>query len=351
MAGRNTITHERFILQTRWKLLLLALGLAGLWYLAATAAMTPDELRQWERVRAAQLHLSQWRQGSGGTVDAAEDRWNCGLIGMEWSSISTTLGDPSAKRTACNPAWAVSLSRWFIDLGLKPGDPIAIYSSGSFPGFLLSVLVAAEAMELKPLLIVSLGSSSWGANDPAAPWPVLAAELRHKGFIRTPADYYTLGAGAELGQGLSPEGEALLRSAAQEAGVELLTAPGLAEMIFRKTDLMVQHQARLLVSIGGSQANLGDGLEILKLQPGLVQVDEKSNAGNGVIAKALQAGIPVIHMLNVKALSEFSGIPYDSRPRKVAPVKVSVGLSLAGTIIFIIVLWRHRRWKFESASG
>jgi hypothetical protein len=82
-----------------------------------------------------------------------------------------------------------------------------------------------------------------------------------------------------------------------------------------------------------------------------VQVDEKSNAGNGVIAKALQAGIPVIHMLNVKALSEFSGIPYDSRPRKVAPVKVSVGLSLAGTIIFIIVLWRHRRWKFESASG
>ena len=122
MAGRNTIPHERFILQTRWKLLLLALGLAGLWYLAATAAMTPDELRQWERVRAAQLHLSQWRQGSGGTVDAAEDRWNCGLIGMEWSSISTTLGDPSAKRTACNPAWAVSLSRWFIDLGLKPGE-------------------------------------------------------------------------------------------------------------------------------------------------------------------------------------------------------------------------------------
>ena len=290
MAGPDKNLHQRFILQTRWKLLLLAAVLAGLWYMAATAVLTQDEQRQWERVQAAQLHLSQWRKDSSEAVDPETDPWGCGLIGLEWSSISTTLGDLASKRTSCNPAWSISFSRWFTELGLEPGDPIAIYSSGSFPGFLLNVLVAAEVMELKPLLIVSLGSSSWGANDPAAPWPVLAGELRRKGFIRTPADYYTLGAGAELGQGLSPEGEAVLRSAAQDAGVELLTAPALAEMIFRKTDLMLHQQARVLVSIGGSQANLGDGLEILKVKPGLIHPGDYSNAGNGVIATALQAG-------------------------------------------------------------
>lgn len=351
MAAHNKSPQQRFILQTSWKLLLLAIGLAGLWYLAASAVLTQDEQRLWERVEAAQLHLSQWRNDPGEAVDPAVDPWACGLIGMEWSSISTTLGDLASKRTACNPSWSISFSRWFTELGLEPGDPIAIYSSGSFPGFLLNVLVAAEAMELKPLLIVSLGSSSWGANDPAAPWPVLSRELRAKGFIHTRADYYTLGAGAELGQGLSPEGEALLRSAAQQAGVGLLTAPGLAEMIFRKTDLMLNHRARLLISIGGSQANLGDALEVLKLQPGLIRPGDTNDAGNGVIAMALQAGIPVIHMLNIKALSEFSGIPYDSRPRKVAPVKVNIGLSLGGIIVFFLVLWRHKRWRLESGEG
>jgi hypothetical protein len=52
-------------------------------------------------------------------------------------------------------------------------------------------------------------------------------------------------------------------------------------------------------------------------------------------------------MLNVKTSSEISGIPYDSRPRKLAPAKVSVGLSLAGVGFFFIVLWRHKRWRLE----
>ena len=347
MIQQTDMTQQRFLRFARWKLFLLAIGMAGLWYVAAPTVLSSEERLLWEKVQAAQQHLSQWRLQNGTATPLESDPWNCGLIGLEWSGITTTLGDLASKRTACNPAWAVQFSRWFRQLGLKPGDPIAIYSSGSFPGLLLNVLSAAEAMELKPFVIVSLGASTWGANHPDYPWPVMASELRHNGFINKRADYYTLGGGEEMGHGLTPEGENLLRKAAKEAGVELLTANNLEEMIALKTDLLERQQSRLLVSIGGSHANLGDAHEVLRLHTGLVSPAEIDLAGNGVIGNAMRNNIPVLHMLNIKSLSNMSGIPYDSPPRKMAPARVSTWWSLIGIILFFTILLGHRRWRLE----
>jgi len=342
--------QRRFSLAVMLRLLLLAVGMAGLWYLAAPAVLSSEERALWERVRAAQLHMAQWRELTGTAVPMQSDPWDCGLIGPEWSGITTTLGDLGSKRTACNPAWAVQFGRWFRELGLNPGDHVAIYSSGSFPGLLLNAVAAAEAMQLEPLLIVSLGASTFGANHPDAPWPVLATELRRNGFIRKRADYYTLGGGAELGHGLPPEGEALLREAAKDAGVELLTAADLEQMIALKTELLERYQPRLFINIGGSQANLGDAEEILRLSPGLVPVSETGVAGNGIIGAAMRDNIPVIHMLNLKSISNKVGIPYDSPPRKMAPARVSIGWSCTGFVLFFIVLLTHRRWRLEPAE-
>lgn len=330
--------------------MLLAVVMAGLWYLAAPGVLAPEERQLWEKVRSAQLHLSQWRVQQNTAATQESDPWNCGLIGLEWSGITTTLGELGSKRTACNPAWAIQFSRWFREQDLKKGDPIAIYASGSFPGLTLNAIAAAEAMELRLLLIVSLGASTWGANHPDAPWPILAAELRRSGFIRKRADYYTLGGGAELGHGLAPEGEALLRKAATQAGVELLTAANLADMITRKTDLLVAHGSRLLVSIGGSQANLGDALEVLQLEPGLFTADKIEKAGNGVIGATVQRDIPVIHMLNIKSLGNMTGIPYDSPPRLAAPTRVSKWWAGIGVALFLLVVLRHKRWRLEPAE-
>lgn len=346
-ADSSQVSFSNF---TKGKLLLLAVAMAGLWYLAAPAVLSTEERMLWQKVRAAQLHLSQWREQNGTAASVESDPWKCGLIGVEWSGITTTLGDLSSKRTSCNPAWAVQFSRWFGDLGLKPGDHIAIYSSGSFPALLLSSIAALETMELKPLLIVSLGSSTWGANHPDNPWPVLAAELRRGGFIRHQSDYYTLGGDGELGHGFSPEGEALLRTAAKDAGVELLTTGSLEEMIDLKSELLDRHQPRLFVSIGGSHANLGNALEVLKLQTGMVPSTDVEIAGNGVIGTSMRKNIPVIHMLNIRALSSMVGIPYDSQPREMAPARVSKWWSVAGVILFFVVVLRHRRWRLESTE-
>ena len=333
------------------RLLLLAVVMTGLWLLSDPLAMTSEEQVLWERVRAAQLYLAQWRQQQGTATPEADDPWGCGLIGVEWSGITTTLGDLEAKRTACNPAWSIRFSRWFDELGLQAGDHIAIYSSASFPGLLLNAIAAAEATQLEPLLIVSLGASTWGANHPEAPWPVLAEELRRTGFIASKADFYTLGAGAEMGHGLTPENIVLLRKASDQAGVGVLRTDGLQAMVRVKTELLAAHQARLFINIGGAQANLGDDDEILRLSRGPVPASEASRAGNGVIAYALQSGIPVIHMLDIRSIAAMTGIPYDAEPRPAAPVRANPWWSAGGFVLFLVVVFTHRRWKLEAPAS
>jgi poly-gamma-glutamate system protein len=346
-TGDALSPQARFVSTAKWKLVLLAVALAGTWYLATQNTLTPGERALWQKVRSAQLYMTRWRAEQGTAAGSESDPWDCGLIGVEWSAITTTLGDLSSKRTACNPAWAVQFSRWFRQLGLQQGDHIAIYSSASFPGLLVNAMAAAEAMKLEPLLIVSLGASTWGANHPRSPWPQLAAALRHGGFLLQKADYYTLGGGAELGHGLAPEGLSLLHQAIEVTGVKLLTANGLEEMISQKTDLLQQHGAQLFVNIGGSHANLGDAEAVLRLTPGLLDSKQLDNAGNGVIGAAMQMDIPVIHMLNIKSVSHTVGIPYDSPPRASGPVSAHAGWSAAGVALFFVVLLRHRRWALE----
>ncbi len=348
VLNKLTAPHPSlFSLAARGKLLILAVIMLLLWHLGSLSSMTADEQLLWEKVRSAQQHLYQWKPRFGDEADKRADPWKCGLIGVEWSGITTTLGDLRAKRTACNPAWAVQFKRWFEQQGLKAGDRIAIYSSSSFPGLLLSAIAASEAMQLDPLLVVSLGASTWGANQPDYPWPVLASELRRSGFIKTRADFYTLGGGAEMSHDLAAEGVTLLRNSALQAGVELLTADQLAGMVELKYRLLKNHRAKLLLSIGGSHANLGDDYDVLNLPTGPVPAKDVAFSGNGVIGFAMRDNIPVIHMLNIKRLAEVHGIAYDSPPIKTAPGRSNAWLPGAGLLLFLIVLFRHQRWKLE----
>lgn len=332
-------------LQVKLKFLVLAAVLAVLWLLAAPTLPSSGERALWEQLRAAQTYIAEWREQNGIATPRELDPHACGLIGVEWSAITTTLGDLEAKRTACDPAWAVQFSRWYAELGLAPGDRVAIYSSASFPGFLLSALAAAEARGLEPFLVVSLGASTWGANHPDVPWPVLAAVLRRGGFLQTKADFYTPGGGGESGGGMPPEGLELLRRAARDAGVDWLQTTSLEETIALKHRLLERHGVRLLVSIGGPHANMGDDPGVLRLEPGLLLPGEAGPAGNGVIGRALDSGLPVIHMLNTRELSGRSGIPFDAAPGRKAPLRLNAWWSLAALALFFGVLLAHRRWR------
>ena len=331
------------------RLLLLALFLAFMWFGGErTGVLLGEKGALWDRVREGHTALWSEQMRRGIELSPVEDKLNTGLIGVEWSPLTTTLGDIKAKRTATNPLWAIQFGEWFDALGLKSGDRVVIYSSASFPGLLLSALAAVEARGLHPFLCVSLGSSTWGANRPDFSWPLMAKTLRRANIIHTPTARYTLGGDEERGIGLSNETIELFTRLAKQEGVPLLVADNGQEMIDKKTRLMLQFKPKLLINIGGGYASMGVKEDVLSLPPGLLLPSKEiaSKAGDGVMAHALQARIPVIHLLNLPLLAREVGIPWDPD----VFVKVSSSqrsfLSALGVVIFVLVLLLNKRWEW-----
>ncbi len=339
---------DRFAFHNQLKLALLALFLVMIWFFAGNTELSQEEKKLWDKVRHAQLHISQFRQQSGIMSDTSVDPWQTGMIGVEWSSITTTMGDLEAKRTASDPFWSVQFRRWFLGLGLKKGDTVVIFSSGSFPGMLLNAVAAAESMELKIVLTASLGASTWGANHPRFTLPFLLTELRQGGFIQARADFYTLGGGSEIGENMADEGRELLETIANASGISLLNASSLEEMILLKTEFLLQQKAGVFINIGGSHANLGSDEKVIRLPSGMVPPSAVNDAGNGVIGAAMRNSIPVIHMLNLKSLSKRIGLSFDSPPRKKAPAKTGVLWPMIGLLAFFGVLLTYQRWRLST---
>ena len=123
------------------------------------------------------------RLEKGLALDRTLDPNETGIVGEEFTPLTTSLGDVAAKRTAANPAFASVVATYFERAGLKRGDAVAIGGSGSFPAFVLASLCAARALDLRPLLIYSVGSSMYGANIPGFTFIDMLARLRADGLL------------------------------------------------------------------------------------------------------------------------------------------------------------------------
>jgi len=153
------------------------LGISLIFYLAAEIAPSgaAGSLRK-EMIRAAELMaraetvIKNCRISKGIAVDGARDINETGLIGVELSSTTTSIGQLEAKRTTTNPNFAGLLVMLLRKAGVETGDTVAVGASGSFPALIVAVLAAARIMHLKPLVISSLGASQWGANVPELTW-------------------------------------------------------------------------------------------------------------------------------------------------------------------------------------
>jgi poly-gamma-glutamate system protein len=329
--------QARFARVCRFRLVLLACVLAGLWLLSRRATLTPDEAALRDRVRSAEAALSIMR-----SAENAADPRRLGVIGVEWSPISTTIGNPAAKRTAADPLWSVVLLREMRRMGLRSGDRVAILASGSFPGFVLNALMAAESLGCHVLFAASLGASQWGANDPACPWPLMEMFFRRSRFIRTPASWYTLGGDGETGGGIGDEGRIILMRAAAAAGVPVIAEGGYGEVLAEKIRRLEAFSPRLLITIGGSSTFFGAGNE--HAGNGFLESGVPVRDGS-VVGWAMSRRIPVFHAIDFRSLSERFGVPFDGASS--GPAVMRAAPAIAGLAVFFAALATHARWRID----
>jgi poly-gamma-glutamate system protein len=305
---------------------LLVVG--GAWLIAigrpapAAASRAPvDAERLMERSLASVRAL---RLEKGIPIDRATDPNATGIIGDEFSPLTTSVGDVEAKRTAANPAFAAVIVRYFRRAGLRAGDVVAVGASGSFPAFALATLSAARALELRPIVIYSVGSSMYGANLPGFTLVDMLDRLRRDGLLPYRLAAVSPGGGGdnddEGGGVLFDESGGTLAAETRRTGLPLVRGATLPDRIADRLRIYDEASAgrpiRCFVNIGGSAASFGTTSASLSLPNGLVMRPAvlPSSPARGVVFEFAARGVPVVHLLFVKGLARDNGLPFDPIP-------------------------------------
>jgi poly-gamma-glutamate system protein len=310
--------------------LVAALAVVGLgqYCLARTRTRVPYPraelaIRAARRMEEAERALKAALLAEGIPIEAELDPNATGLIGPEWSELTTTLGSLEAKRSVLNPNFAALMVRYFSEAGLEAGDTVAVGASGSFPGLVIATLCAAREMDLRVLTIASFGSSMYGATRPAFTVPKMIRILAAASIV--PDSLIAVSPGGDDDHGESAmydDARAVEARLAAEAGVEYidLDPPDLEASIARRLALYETASAgrriACFVNIGGASPNSGTTSYTLDFPQGLVLDPPRipTSADRGLNYEFAARGLPVINLLNIRLLAEKNGLPFDPVP-------------------------------------
>ena len=283
------------------------------------AAYQDEMLSAAENMNLTIQDLGKCRSEKGQVFDRMADPNATGLIGLETSPLTTSLGDLEAKRTTTNPAFAALLVHLLKQAGAEKGDAVAVGASGSFPALAIAVLAAVEAIGARPVLICSLGASQWGANDPDFNWLDIQDCLVRSGLMKEKPAALSLGGEGDAGLDLDPGLRDNLVRRIHESGMVLLEETGLERNVGERIRLYEKNAAgkkiKAFINIGGNWANMGTDSEILHVEPGLTAIRRFPEASRrGLVFEMARRGVSVIHLLNIRGLCQRFGLPWDPVP-------------------------------------
>jgi poly-gamma-glutamate system protein len=270
--------------------------------------------RSLERIKALRLI-------KGLPIDRALDPNETGIIGEEFTPLTTSLGDVEAKRTSANPAFAAVMVKYFREAGLEPEDGVAVGASGSFPALILATLCATRVLGLQPIVIYSIGASMYGANLPGFTFVDMLNGLRASGLLPYRLAAVSAGGSDDRGAGvLFDEDGAALLAETTRSGLPIIDARSLADSIQQRLRLYDRASGgkpiRCFVNIGGASASFGDTPASLALPNGLVLSLTEVPRGptRGLVYEFASRGVPIVHLLFVRGLARDNNLPFDPIP-------------------------------------
>ena len=275
-------------------------------------------------MKESMVELKNVRMEAGVFIDDENDPNETGLVGSPFSLITTDEGDLDAKLTTLDPNFSAGMVELMLRLNLQKGDTVAILLTGSMPGANIAVLTAANAMGLIPMVITSVGASQWGANHADFTWLDMESILFNKGLINSRSVAASVGGRNDMGRLLSPAGREIIISNIENYNIPLIRKNRLAENIdermklFESFNKITNYSA--MINVGGGVASLGTSFNSKLLPAGIVNRSEVVNISirdggiEGVLAKFAKKNVPVLHVLNIKSLTEQLGMPFAPIP-------------------------------------
>lgn len=271
---------------------------------------------------------------------AAQEVVGSRLLGEEYTTITTTLGAHDAKNLSTNPAFAAVITDMLIEAGVHKGDVVAVNMSGSFPALNIAAIAAVDSMEATPVIISSVGSSTWGANRPGYTWLDMEQTLIAKGIWQWRSSAVSIGGGGDRGRGLSEEGLKKIEEAIKRAGTPLLESQSLSEAINKRIELYRKTNKGILpsvlINVGGSHVIFGEHGHEAALHQGLTRSYRPDLArNNGLAAAFINSNRSVIHLINVHRLAA----EYNIRNSTSLENKALQNMDVSVWMKVIIVAW------------
>lgn len=270
-----------------------------------------------------------------------------GLIGEDFTPMTTTLGTLEAKETSCNPDFAALIVRFMFETGIDSTSTVGVMMSGSFPALAIAALAALQTVGAEAVVFSSLGASCYGANQGDATWIDMERWLNDHGGLKYRSRLVTPGGENDNGQGMMEEGLVMMETAASRNGVELYRPADLNEAIMTKTQILTEAGIDLVINIGGNQAALGTYPQASLIPAGYhFGLPPGDSPERGVLARLAERNIPYIHLLNIRDLASRYDMPisparnsgpsvyvYSERQPSVLAVLISLGLIAAGLVV------------------
>ena len=343
--------------------------------IAVIAAVEYSKKRQKDPAGAYKLAAAKLMKGSleaikeerlkrGIAINIQDDPNQTGIIGLEYTDLTTTLGSLSAKRTSSNPNYAGIIVEMLFRAGVRVKDPVAISFSGSFPALNIAVLSAAKSLELDPAIISSVGASMYGANQPGLTWLDMERILIEHKILPYASVAASLGGIIDTKGGLDGKGIDMGLEAIRRNGVRYINELGrktLTQDIEKRLTIYKKafgaREPAAFINVGGNDTALGNCPEAYALSTGLLsRVPSSDHPQRGIIFRMNENGIPVIHLLNIKKIARQYGLPVDPVPlppvpsgKVMVPHTYSRGNALLGLIVLCLLIGAASRVRLRAS--
>lgn len=280
----------------------------------------PEMLNAARAIQAASTVLLSKKRERGIWPGLIADPNRTGMIGPEYTAITTSLGILEAKRTTTNPDFAAALVRFFSERGIGRGDTVVLILSGSFVGGNIATTAALEALGTRTISVSSLGASMWGATDPDFNWLEIEAALRDAGIIEMKSMAAVIGGTGGVGRELEKDAVASFYASAKRHKIPLVREEPLPSLVTSLADQIEHasggaHEIDLVVNVGGAVVGLGSCRESYEIASGLQPRPSRCSEGTpGLVYLVGTEDVSLFNILNIRHLAAEFGLPYDPTP-------------------------------------
>jgi len=271
------------------------------------------EMLEAARTAMEAMEQIQKERHEAGPIDPTADPTRSGLIGSAMTPVTSDAGFLSAKQTSVNPNWAAVVVQMLRKAGVEPGDTVAVGYSGSFPALNICVSAACQAMRLQPIIISSASASQWGANDPKFLWLDMERLLYERDVLKNRSVAVSLGGLNDAAGGLSKEGVRMLEAGVERSDLPRIIADTAEESIAKRMAIYRDRAGGVAIAayinVGGGIVSAGGATSKRTFHAGVNLRRPPGQLADSVMARFIEQGVPVIHLVRIEQLADQYGLP------------------------------------------